>query len=813
MKIIFNLLIILSLFRKYKNTNQITLIINGKSRFLHYSFIRPNKILLDGEDWTPTQNYQTNLNESRNYNITIIWNNQLNTANSMFREVYNVIHFDFSKFNTSKITNMDYMFYNCSLESLNIYNLKTSSVKSMNHMFYNCHNLKSLNLNMLDTSNIESMESLFSECHSLEYIDISNFNTSKVKHMHHIFSQCYSLKSINLDNIDTSNVIDMTGMFERCHNLSSIDLSNFNTSSVTSMFAMFNECKSLTSLNLSNFNTSSVNNMNYMLQYCEKIEYLDLSNFDTSKVTNMDTMFKGCKKLKSLNLSNFNTKSLKEIAGMFQECNSLVELDISNFDTSSITRMSLLFSGCYNLTSLNLSNFNTRKVTLMDHMFENCFSLTSLNISNFNIQKVNDMTKMFKGCENLRLLDLNNLDFSNVENYENIFDDINENMTYCNNKEPNSNIINLLSEYNNICSCNLNPGNIIIPNLACIFDCNKNKKNNNIFIFNETCYQTCPIKTKILASNNFLCEYLNCENNNSYYNLNQTECIKDMPKRYYINDTDIKTIDICSIECLDCSLESNYYNLCISCNTDNNFYPKLNDSLNKNSFIKCYNKTPENYILDNNMYKPCYYSCNNCSGYGNEKDNKCISCKSGFDFIDYENDTNCYENCEYYYYFDSNQKYLCAPNNFCPENYKLIDEKNKCIDKCSNDKIYRYEYKNRCFERCPNNTFNFSSNKYLCLEEDYLNNIIDANNSECQIKDLFKGICKINNDYSKFNASMIDKMINDIKKEIMNGTLDELITNLVEGDKKDLSIDGHNIIYQLTSTENQHQKINIIMKI
>ena len=889
------------LLKLLKNENQITIFINvtEKSQKIFnddYKDFLPDIILINGIKQSEINSTIDNLEKDIN-NITLIWNNPLKNTNSMFFNINNINKFDFSKFDSSQITDMDYMFgyltsiksidlshfntssvismssmfYNCyHLESLNLTNFNTPSVASMNYMFYNCyslisldlshfntssvrsmnymfklckklktlnirnlntsnveymdyifldcHNLTTLNLSNFDTSKVTSMKELFNRCYDLQYLDISNFNTSKVESMSHIFCECFSLTSINLKNFNTSKVTDMTGMFERCYNLTSIDLSNFNTSSTTSMKEMFNGCKSLTSLDLNNFITSSVIDMNYMLQYCEKIHYLDLSNFDTSKVTNMDTMFKGCKELKSLNLSNFITKSLKEIAGMFQDCHSLEELDISSFDTSKIYRMSYMFSGCYNLTTLNLNNFNTKNVGLMDNMFQNCYSLKSLNLSNFNTSKVYNTENMFKGCNNLMLLDLNNLDFSKVITHANMFAEINKNLTYCNNINPNSLIINLLSDYNNICSCKSNPGNIIIQNFECIFGCNNVRENNDtIFIYNEQCYPTCPIRTKISPSNIYLCEYLNCENNNTYYSFNQTECIKDIPDRYYVNDTSTQTIDICSIECSNCSLESNNYNSCISCNIDNNFYPKLNDSLNNTSFIKCYNKTPEYYILENNTYKPCYNSCKNCSGYGNEKDNKCISCKPGFNFIDYENDTNCYENCAYYYYFDSDKKYHCTQVNDCPKEVnKLIIEKRKCIDKCSNDKIYRYEYKNTCYEQCPNNTFNFSDDKYLCLDEDYLINTIYVNNSEnnqsiskeCHIKDYFIGVCKLDN-YSQFNASMIDKMINDIKAEIKNGSLDELIINLLEGDNKDLKIEGNNIIYQLTSTENQHNNENI----
>jgi hypothetical protein len=41
----------------------------------------------------------------------------------------------------------------------------------------------------------------------------------------------------------------------------------------------------------------------------------------------------------------------------------------------------------------------------------------------------------------------------------------------------------------------------------------------------------------------------------------------------------------------------------------------------------------------------------------------------------------------------------------------LIEEKKRCIDDCSKDNIYRYEYKNKCYIKCPPKTKN---NNYIC---------------------------------------------------------------------------------------------------
>ena len=85
---------------------------------------------------------------------------------------------------------------------------------------------------------------------------------------------------------------------------------------------------------------------------------------------------------------------------------------------------------------------------------------------------------------------------------------------------------------------------------------------------------------------------------------------------------------------------------------------------------------------------PCYYTCLNCLGNGNESNHQCISCKSEYNFTnDFENDTNCYEICEYYY-FDSDNNYYCTEYYRCPSGYNLlIKDKKKCKSNCSFNNI------------------------------------------------------------------------------------------------------------------------------
>ena len=76
-----------------------------------------------------------------------------------------------------------------------------------------------------------------------------------------------------------------------------------------------------------------------------------------------------------------------------------------------------------------------------------------------------------------------------------------------------------------------------------------------------------------------------------------------------------------------------------------------------------------------------------------------------------------YQKCDFFYYFDSSDNYQCTESNTCEYNFnKLINEKNKCIDNCTNDDDYQYEYDNQCFKICPNDTHVSSDNMYFCQE-------------------------------------------------------------------------------------------------
>ena len=345
-----------------------------------------------------------------------------------FQSLQNLTSLDFRGFDTSKVTNMKYMFRDCkSLISLDLSSIDTSKVTDMSFMFDGCTSLTDLNLSGLNTSSVIDMRDMFNNCISLTSIDLGSFDTSNVQDMMCMFSDCDSLTSLdfkNFRNFKTSNVEVTTGMFGGCTSLTSLDVSTFDTSKVKTMSSMFEECSSLTSLDLSRFNTSNVTDMHYMFQNCSSLTSLNVSSFDTSKVELMNNMFQGCSSLTSLDVTDFNTPSAEYMSDMFSGCSSLTSLDLSTFDTANVINMSSMFSDCSSLENLDLSSFKITTVHNMEYMFSGCSKLKSLDLKGFsNGAATYTIEGMFKNCSSLEYLDISGLDTTrnNFEYFSDVF--------------------------------------------------------------------------------------------------------------------------------------------------------------------------------------------------------------------------------------------------------------------------------------------------------------------------------------------------------------------------------------------------------
>ena len=216
-----------------------------------------------------------------------------------------------------------YLFYGSTVDNVDyISALDTSNVTNMSYMFYQCSNLTSIP--QLDTSNVTNMERMFRSCTNLT--SIPQLNTSKVTNMSALFSYCSNLTSI--PQLDTSNVTYMGTMFSSCGKLESIP--QLNTSKVGDMQEMFMDCYSLK----------------------------NVPQLDTSKVsTSMQKMFYRCRYLPKIDISYYNVSSASKVASWCYNCHSLKAIIIRSFGTNYVLNTNSLDS-CYHLSGTKDSTYN-----------------------------------------------------------------------------------------------------------------------------------------------------------------------------------------------------------------------------------------------------------------------------------------------------------------------------------------------------------------------------------------------------------------------------------------------------------------------
>ena len=376
--------------------------------------------------------------------------------------------------NTEKVTDMSYMFSNCSsLTSLDVTHFNTANVTNMWYMFSSCSALLSLNVTNFNTANVTNMRNMFSSCSSLTSLDVSHFNTANVTNMSYMFSNCVALTSLDVTNFDTANVTDMTRMFMGCSSLTSLDVTNFNTANVTDMSYMFANCAALTSLYLTNFNTAKVTNMRNMFSSCKALTTIYASSkFVTPQVSSSSGMFNKCEKLKGevvvWTKDKATDKTFAKIEGGYfsgriprvkyadgtltfflasKETLGENEYGIygglgtpdwvwQNPNVTNVTKVVFdpafanarpttcyaWFQGYVNLTSIEgIEYLNTSQVTDMHNMFLNCYHLQTTDFSGFDTRKVKDMSNMFYNCGSLKSLDISNFNTSEVTDMRSMF--------------------------------------------------------------------------------------------------------------------------------------------------------------------------------------------------------------------------------------------------------------------------------------------------------------------------------------------------------------------------------------------------------
>ena len=262
-------------------------------------------------------------------------------------KVCNIVGLD--KLNTSNITKMDKMFYYSRIVgNLDFSSWDTSKVTDISYMFDNSNGSnKTYNGSEYDIDNYSYLTGL------------NNWNLQSVNDMHYMFnsSTYYDYQDKEL-TWNTYNANDMSYMFAYSNTYNFPKLS-FDTRNVTNMAYMFTGFKSYNDLKLNFTDTSKVTDMSGMFGNSmdiqqNKFSYFnyhgnaDISCLDTSNVVNANNMFRSCIYLTPDKIKNIRLPKATKISNMFLGCymggwdfinqnNTYIDtIDLSNLDLGSI---------------------------------------------------------------------------------------------------------------------------------------------------------------------------------------------------------------------------------------------------------------------------------------------------------------------------------------------------------------------------------------------------------------------------------------------------------------------------------------------
>ena len=118
------------------------------------------------------------------------------------------------------------MFAHTVVSNLDLSEINTSKIVNMEKMFYGAI----LNANfrpVFDTSNVKTMSKMFMNCEEVEKLDLSQVNANKVKYADCMFEGCSTLAKLNLTGLKMEGLLAGWYMFKDCYNLKEILVTDF----------------------------------------------------------------------------------------------------------------------------------------------------------------------------------------------------------------------------------------------------------------------------------------------------------------------------------------------------------------------------------------------------------------------------------------------------------------------------------------------------------------------------------------------------------------------------------------------------------
>lgn len=145
-------------------------------------------------------------------NIRVYGGRNLITTKGMFKNCkFDAI--DITQMNTSKVTNMCFMFMYTKCSEIKAAGIDTSNVVNMRRTFFMC-NAKKIDISGWNTENVTRTSEMFSGAAAQE-LDLSSFETPNIKEIDLMFGECEA-RQINIENMSIDSAVDTYQMFKDC---------------------------------------------------------------------------------------------------------------------------------------------------------------------------------------------------------------------------------------------------------------------------------------------------------------------------------------------------------------------------------------------------------------------------------------------------------------------------------------------------------------------------------------------------------------------------------------------------------------------
>ena len=143
-----------------------------------------------------------NFNKLGIYKIKINIKKELYYMDSIFMNIDTLKKITFlESFDASKVRDMSYMFCGCNVEIIDMKHLKTNNLIKLKNFLWGASSLHTLILsNSFDTSKVTNMENMFYANRALKEIDLSYFDTSKVSNCIYMFDEFPIYTIIKISN-------------------------------------------------------------------------------------------------------------------------------------------------------------------------------------------------------------------------------------------------------------------------------------------------------------------------------------------------------------------------------------------------------------------------------------------------------------------------------------------------------------------------------------------------------------------------------------------------------------------------------------